>query len=177
MLVQRLVEDPPYLKHDRANLWRLDYVGVVLLVISMGALEIFLDKGEEWDWFGSPWIRFYAITFAISIVALVWWEMAGAKEPIMAMRLYKYRNFAVCSFLMMITGGILNASTVLQPQFTQQLLGYTATIAGLALSGGGIVLLFLFPIAGHNLRVFPRAISSPSASSSIPPHSSTRQFA
>ena len=55
-------------------------------MISMGALEIFLDKGEEWDWFGSPWIRFYAITFAISIVALVWWEMAGAKEPIMAMR-------------------------------------------------------------------------------------------
>jgi MFS transporter, DHA2 family, multidrug resistance protein len=155
VLVQRLVEDPPYLKPDRANLRRLDYFGVVLLVISMGALEIFLDKGEEWDWFGSPWIRFYAITFAISIVALVWWEMAGAKEPIMAMRLYKYRNFAVCSFLMMITGGILNASTVLQPQFTQQLLGYTATIAGLALSGGGVVLLFMFPIAGQAVSRFP----------------------
>ena len=71
------------------------------------------------------------------------------------MRLYKYRNFAVCSFLMLITGGILNASTVLQPQFTQQLLGYTATIAGLALSGGGVVLLFLFPMAGQAVSRFP----------------------
>jgi MFS transporter, DHA2 family, multidrug resistance protein len=155
VMVQRLVEDPPYLKTDRANLWRLDYVGVILLVISMGSLEIFLDKGEEWDWFGSPWIRFYAITFAISILALIWWEISGAKEPIMRMRLYKYRNFAVCSFLMLITGGILNASTVLQPQFTQQLLGYTATIAGLALSWGGIVLLFMFPVAGQAVSRFP----------------------
>jgi len=155
VLVQRLVEDPPYLKADRANLWRLDYVGVVFLVISMGSLEIFLDKGEEWDWFGSPWIRFYAITFAVSMIALIWWEVSGAKEPIIHMRLYRYRNFAVCSFLMLITGGLLNASTVLQPQFTQQLLGYTATIAGLALSGGGVVLLFLFPMAGQAVSRFP----------------------
>ncbi|HEX3473380.1 MAG TPA: DHA2 family efflux MFS transporter permease subunit [Silvibacterium sp.] len=154
-LVQMLVEDPPYLKPSRANLWRLDYVGVVFLVISMGSLEIFLDKGEEWDWFGSPWIRFYAIAFAISTILLIWWEVSGAKEPIIHMRLYKYRNFAVCSFLMLITGGLLNASTVLQPQFTQQLLGYTATIAGLALSGGGVVLIFLFPMAGQAVSRLP----------------------
>ena len=154
-LVQMLVEDPPYLKPDRKNFWRIDYIGVILLVISMGALEIFLDKGEEWDWFGSPWIRFYAIAFAISTILLIWWEVSGAKEPIIHMRLYKYRNFAVCSFLMLITGGLLNASTVLQPQFTQQLLGYTATIAGLALSGGGVVLIFLFPMAGQAVSRFP----------------------
>jgi DHA2 family multidrug resistance protein len=154
-LVQMLVEDPPYLKPDRKNFWRIDYIGVILLVISMGALEIFLDKGEEWDWFGSPWIRFYAIAFAISTILLIWWEVLGAKEPIIHMRLYKYRNFAVCSFLMLITGGLLNASTVLQPQFTQQLLGYTATIAGLALSGGGVVLIFLFPMAGQAVSRFP----------------------
>jgi DHA2 family multidrug resistance protein len=133
----------------------LDYIGVMLLVISMGSLEIFLDKGEEWDWFGSRGIRFYAITFAISILALIWWETSGAKEPIILMRLYKYRNFVVCSFLMLITGGLLNASTVLQPQFTQQLLGYTATIAGLALSWGGVVLLFVFPMAGQAVSRFP----------------------
>src|ERR1700735_2202913 len=56
-LVQMLVEDPPYLKPDRKNFWRIDYIGVILLVISMGALEIFLDKGEEWDWFGSSRIK------------------------------------------------------------------------------------------------------------------------
>ena len=154
-LVQTLVEDPPYLKPDRANFWRIDYIGVILLVVSMGSLEIFLDKGEEWDWFGSPWIKFYAATFAIGFISLIWWELKGAKKPLMEMRLYRYKNFAVCSFLMLMTGGILNASTVLQPQFTQQLLGYTATIAGLALSGGGLVLLVTMPMAGIAVSKFP----------------------
>jgi DHA2 family multidrug resistance protein len=95
------------------------------------------------------------MTFAISFAALIWWELRGTKTPIMDMRLYKYKNFAVCSFLMLMTGGILNASTVLQPQFTQQLLGYTATIAGLALSGGGLALIFVMPLAGIAVSRFP----------------------
>lgn len=154
-LVNSVVEDPPYLKPDRANFFRIDYIGVILLVVSMGSLEIFLDKGEEWDWFGSTWIRFYAFTFAFSFAALIWWELRGAKKPLMDLRLFKYRNFAVCSFLMLMTGGILNAGTVLQPQFTQQLLGYTATIAGLALSGGGLILLVAMPLAGVAVSRFP----------------------
>jgi MFS transporter, DHA2 family, multidrug resistance protein len=154
-LVQMVVEDPPYLKPDLANFWRLDYLGFILLVISMGSLEIFMDKGEEWDWFGSSWIKFYAITFVISFSVLIWWQVKGTKKPLMEMRLYRYRNFAVCSFLMLITGGILNASTVLQPQFTQQLLGYTATIAGFALSWGGLILIVLMPMAGLAVSRFP----------------------
>jgi DHA2 family multidrug resistance protein len=73
----------------------------------------------------------------------------------MEMRLYRYKNFAVCSFLMLMTGGILNAATVLQPQFTQQLLGYTATIAGLALSWGGLMLIVVMPMAGIAVSRFP----------------------
>jgi DHA2 family multidrug resistance protein len=153
-LVQRLVEDPPYLKHSIANLKRIDTAGVVLLIVSMGSLEIFLDKGEEWDWFASPWIKFYAATFVISFFALILWEL-HRRNPLMELRLFKYKNFAVCCFLMMLTGGILNAATVLQPQFTQQDLGYTATIAGLALSGGGLSLLFLMPLAGQAVSRFP----------------------
>jgi DHA2 family multidrug resistance protein len=153
-LVQRLVEDPPYLKHSIANLKRIDTAGVVLLIASMGSLEIFLDKGEEWDWFASPWIKFYAATFVISFFALILWEL-HRRNPLMELRLFKYKNFAVCCFLMMLTGGILNAATVLQPQFTQQDLGYTATIAGLALSGGGLSLLFLMPLAGQAISRFP----------------------
>ncbi len=153
-LVNNMVEDPPYLKPDRANFFRVDYIGVILLVVSMGSLEITLDKGEEWDWFGSPWIRFYALSFAVSFAALILWELR-TKRPIMDLRLFKYKNFAVCAFLMLITGGILNAATVLQPQFTQQLLGYTATIAGLALSGGGLILLVAMPLAGLAVSRFP----------------------
>jgi DHA2 family multidrug resistance protein len=66
----------------------------------------------------------------------------------MNIKLFKFKNFAVCALLMMLVGGVLNASTVLQPQFSQALLGYTATVAGEALTGGGLVLLLLAPLAG-----------------------------
>ena len=153
-LVQRFVEDPPYLKHDWSNFKRVDYIGIILLALSMGSLEIFLDKGEERNWFNSHFVVFFMVTFAISFTALIWWEWTR-KEPLMELRLYKFKNFAVCSFLMLVTGGILNASTVLQPQFLQQQLGYTATIAGMSLSLGGLVLLVVMPLAGQAVSRFP----------------------
>jgi DHA2 family multidrug resistance protein len=153
-LVQRLVEDPPFLKHDWSNFKRVDYIGILLLIISMASLEIFLDKGEERGWLGSQFVVGFMVTFAISFIALIWWEWTR-KEPIMDLRLYKFRNFAICSFLMLVTGGILNASTVLQPQFLQRQLGYTATIAGLSLSVGGLVLLVVMPMAGQAVSRFP----------------------
>ena len=108
-LVHRLVEDPPFLKHDWANFKKVDYIGILLLALSMGSLEIFLDKGEERDWFGSHFVVGFMITFAVSFIGLIWWEWR-AKAPLMELRLYKFKNFAICSFLMLITGGILNAS-------------------------------------------------------------------
>ena len=154
LLTERLVEDPPWSNPDRKNLFRLDYVGVGLLAISMGALQVTLDKGEEKDWFGSHFIVGFAVTFVISLVALLIWEWY-AKNPVMDLKLYKNSNFAICSFLMLLTGGLLNATTVLLPQFLQGQLGYTATLAGLALSGGGISLLFLFPLSGQLVSRFP----------------------
>ena len=153
-LVHRLVEDPPFLKHDWANFKKVDYIGILLLALSMGSLEIFLDKGEERDWFGSHFVVGFMITFAVSFIGLIWWEWR-AKAPLMELRLYKFKNFAICSFLMLITGGFLNAGTVLQPQFLQADLGYTATIAGLALGGGGLVLLVVMPLAGQAVTRFP----------------------
>ena len=153
-LVQRLVEDPPFLKHDWSNFKKVDYIGILLLALSMGSLEIFLDKGEERDWFGSHFVVGFMITFAISFTLLIWWEWR-VKSPLMELRLYKFKNFAICSFLMLITGGMLNAGTVLQPQFLQADLGYTATIAGLALGGGGLVLLVVMPLAGQAVTRFP----------------------
>ncbi len=153
-LTQRLVEDPPFAKHDRKNLFKLDYVGVSLLVVSMAALQIGLDKGEENGWFGSPFIQHCAIAFVIAFVALLIWEW-NYKRPVMDLKLFKFKNFAVCCFLMLLTGGLLNATTVLQPQFLQQTIGYTATIAGFALSGGGLVLIFAMPMAGQAVSRFP----------------------
>jgi DHA2 family multidrug resistance protein len=153
-LTSRLVEDPPWQNADRQNLLRLDYIGVGLLVISMAALQITLDKGEEKDWFGSNFIRSFAITFIIAFIALIAWEFR-AKKPLMDLRLFQFKNFALCAFLMLLTGGLLNATTVLQPQFLQQNLGYTATNAGLSLSGGGLILLLAMPMAGQAVGRFP----------------------
>jgi DHA2 family multidrug resistance protein len=135
-------------------LYRIDYIGVSFLVISMGALQITLDKGEEKNWFGSHFIVAFATTFIISFIALILWEF-HAEKPLIDLRLFEFKNFAVCAFLMLLTGGLLNATTVLQPQFLQQDLGYTATIAGLSLSAGGLILLVAMPMAGQAVSRFP----------------------
>jgi DHA2 family multidrug resistance protein len=81
------------------------------------------------------------------MVGLVVWEWRQ-KDPLINLKIFRFKNFAICCFLMALVGGVLNANTVLQPQFMQQLLGWTATTAGLALTAGGVTLLFMMPLAG-----------------------------
>jgi DHA2 family multidrug resistance protein len=147
ILVTRLVDDPPWIKPDRSLLKNMDYLGLSFLSIAMGGMQIMLDKGEENDWFASGFIRFFAFLFVGGMVALVMWEL-HTNKPIINLRLFRYKNFAICCFLMMLVGGVLNANTVLQPQFMQALLGYTATTAGMALTAGGIALVIMMPLAG-----------------------------
>src|ERR1700760_3737002 len=154
VLVSRLVQDPPWIKPDRANLRKLDYIGLGLLSVAMGGLQIMLDKGEENDWFASSFIRIFCLLFVVGMIGLIWWQWR-AKNPIMNLRLFKYKNFAICCFLMILVGGVLNAATVLEPQFLQQLMGYTATRAGEALAGGGLTLLVIMPLAGAATGKFP----------------------
>jgi DHA2 family multidrug resistance protein len=148
ILVTRLVDDPPWIKPDRSQLRRVDYMGLGFLTIAMGGLQIMLDKGEENDWFSSNFICFFGFLFVAGMIGLVMWEWRQ-KNPLINLRLFKYKNFAICCFLMMLVGGVLNANTVLQPQYMQQLLGWTATTSGMALTAGGFALLFVMPMAGY----------------------------
>ena len=154
-LTNSLVEEPPWAKSDLKNFFRVDYIGVALLVLAMGSLQIGLDKGEEWDWFGSHAIVALTVIFVTSFFGLIAWQWWGAKTPLMELRLFKNRNFAVCCFLMLLTGGLLNSTTVLQPQFLQTQVGYTALNAGLSLTAGGVALLFVMPLAGQAVTRFP----------------------
>jgi DHA2 family multidrug resistance protein len=147
-LVSRLVEDPPWIKADRSRLRNMDYLGLGFLTIAMGGLQIMLDKGEENDWFSSPFICFFAFLFVFGMIGLFVWEWRH-KAPLINLKLFRFKNFAICCFLMMLVGGVLNANTVLQPQFMQQLLGYNATTAGLALTAGGFALVVVMPMAGY----------------------------
>ena len=147
ILVTRLVDDPPWIKPDRSLLRKMDYLGLSFLTIAMGGLQIMLDKGEENDWFTSPFIRTFGLLFVLGMAALFYWEW-NHKTPLINIRLFKYKNFAICCLLMALVGGVLNSSTVLQPQFMQQLLGWTATTSGMALTAGGFTLVLVMPFAG-----------------------------
>jgi DHA2 family multidrug resistance protein len=152
-LVMRLVEDPPWIKPDLSRLRHMDYVGLGFLTVAMGGLQIMLDKGEEMDWFSSHFVCIFAALFIFGMIGLLVWEWRQ-KEPLINLRLFRYKNFAICCFLMMLVGGLLNANTVLQPQFMQQLLGWTATNAGLALTAGGVSLVVIMPFAGMAVGKF-----------------------
>ena len=147
-LVRRVVEDPPYLRRLKGAGVKLDYVGIALLTIGVGALQVLLDKGQEDDWFGSRFITSLIITSAVCLISLVIWEWYQ-KAPIIDVKMLKNFNFAFSSLMMFTLGILLFSSLVLMPQFLQTLLGYTSQLAGLALSAGGFVLLIEMPIMGQ----------------------------
>ncbi len=147
ILVSRFVEDPPYLARQRAAGVKLDYVGIALLTLGVGALQVLLDKGQEDDWFGSRFITSLAVISAVCLVALVIWEWFQ-KAPIVDVHLFRNFNFASSSLMMFTLGILLFSSLVMMPQFLQTLVGYTSQLAGLAISAGSLALLFEMPLVG-----------------------------
>ena len=147
LLVYRLIEDPPWAKRLRGAGVKIDYIGVGLLTLGVGALQVMLDKGQEEDWFASHFILALAVLAGAGLVSLVIWEWYF-KDPIVEVRLFKNLNFLGANFMMFMLGIMLFSSLVMMPLFLQTLLGYTAELAGLVLSGGGLLLLFLMPIIG-----------------------------
>ena len=148
LLVRRFVEDPPYLAKLKAAGVKLDYIGIALLALGIGALQILLDKGQEDDWFGSHFITTLVVIATVCLISLVIWEFYQ-KAPIIDVRMFKNFNFAGSSLMMFMLGILLFSSLVLMPQFLQTLVGYTSELAGIALSAGGVVLLIEMPIMGQ----------------------------
>ncbi len=146
-LVYRLIEDPPWAKRKGGAASRIDYVGMSLLVLGVGALQVMLDKGQEDDWFGSHFIVTLAVLAMVGLVSLVFWEWFN-DHPIIEVRLFKNLNFLAANGMIFVLGLMLFAALVMMPLFLQSLLGYTAESAGLVLSGGGLLLLFMMPVIG-----------------------------
>ena len=146
LLIQAFVFDPPYMR--KAKTGRIDYVGLGLLAVGLGALQIVLDKGEREDWFESAWLARVAIVSAVSLVLLVVWELRVA-HPVVNLRALRDRNLAAGTLVMFGFGAALYGSTVLYPILLQTLLHYTALWSGWALSPGGIATLIFMPICGR----------------------------
>ena len=151
-LSYHVVHDSADAKAQTAKTWRnglrIDYLGFALVALGLGCLQVVLDKGQEDDWFGSNFIRIFATLSVIGIVAAVVWEVWMVEDPVVDLSLLARPSFAFTNLLMFIVGFILNSTTVLIPQFAQQLLGYNATKAGMVLMGGGFALMVMMPVSG-----------------------------
>ncbi|HEY6483871.1 MAG TPA: DHA2 family efflux MFS transporter permease subunit [Steroidobacteraceae bacterium] len=150
-LVSVFVNEPPALRERTAKLRRggirIDYIGFAFVALWLGCMEVTLDRGQREDWFASPMITFSAVIAALSLLALIPWELMQ-RDPIVNVHLFRTRNFAISSVLLLALGVVLFGSIQFIPQLLQQVLGYTATDAGLALSAGGIATLFVMPLVG-----------------------------
>lgn len=147
-LTHRLVEDPPWLAEEKRAGIKVDYIGLALIVLGISCFQIVLDKGQEKDWFASSLITTMSCIAVPLLVAFFLWEWYH-ENPIVDVRLLKNRNFGTAVFFSFVLGVVLFGSTVLIPEFLQSSLGYTAERAGLALSPGGLVLMFMMPVAGR----------------------------
>ena len=155
-LTNRLVSDPPHIRVARDRKIPIDYVGLALIAIGLGFMEIVLDKGQEDDWFTSRFITVSTVIAAVSLVSFVIWELKQ-KNPVVEVGLFKSRTFAAANIMMLTLGVTLFGSTVLLPQFMQVLMGYTAQQSGMALSPGGFVVILILPLVGRLVsRVDPR---------------------
>jgi DHA2 family multidrug resistance protein len=150
-LISVFISEPALLIKERKERLKdglkLDYVGLFLVAVGFGTLQIFLDKFNEDDGFSSPFILTTFCIVVVSLSFLAVWEWQHP-YPVMNLRLFKIRNFLIGNILLFFVGFILLSSTQLLPELTQTLLGYDSTTSGFALALGGMFTIGLMPVAG-----------------------------
>jgi DHA2 family multidrug resistance protein len=134
-LINAFVEDPPYIKN--AKVGKLDWMGFALLSSWLATLQIVLDKGQEVDWFSTPWLAWFAVISVVSFVALIIWELSNP-EPLIDLRVLANRNLAVATVMITVFGAVLYGSVAMLPLFLQTLLGYPALQSGIVTSPRGL---------------------------------------
>jgi MFS transporter, DHA2 family, multidrug resistance protein len=147
--IAALVDDPPWAMKQKRS---VDYIGLGLITLGLGCLQVLMDRGEDDGWLQSPTIIHLAILAAVGIAGAVIWLLT-AKKPVVDLRVFKDRNFAISSMLISGMSIILYGTAVLIPQFAQTTIGWTATWAGLALAPGGVVVIMLIPPVGRLMKV------------------------
>jgi len=143
--------DPDYIKQASKIKQKVDYAGLLLLTVGIGALQIMLDKGEQEDWFNSSFILVLAVIAVVSLVLLIKVELSH-KTPIVNLRLFKSREFAAGNTIMFAVGFCLYSSIMLIPLFLQTLMGYSATDAGMVMAPGGLATMITMPFVGAMLN-------------------------
>jgi DHA2 family multidrug resistance protein len=147
-----VVEDPPYIKRNtKAD---IDFIGLGLLAVWLGTMQIILDKGQEADWFGAEWIRWFTLISIAAFFAFIAWEF-HVEHPLVDLRVFKNRNFTVGLILMTSLAAILYGTTAQLPLFLQTLMGYPALQSGYALAPRGVAAFFTTMIVGRLVGKIP----------------------
>ncbi len=154
LLTMRIVHDPPYL---RRGIQSVDWWGILLLTVFLTGLQIILERGQEEQWFDSSLIIYWTIATSVALLALIFWELR-AKEPVINFRVLKNWNLVLGSTMGLIFGVSLFGTTFVLPQFTQQILGYSAYESGLALMPRAVALMLFMPVSGW---LYPRVGAKP----------------
>jgi len=157
ILTSQLVSDPPQFVEEakaarRGGRLKIDYIGILLIAVGFGSLEIVLDKGQREDWLESHFIVVFLTVALLSLLIAAIYEWRH-RDPVVEIKLFKERNFALSNLLYFLFGFVLFGSTVLIPQMLQSLFGYSATDAGLVLGPGAMVIVILAPIV---VRLMPK---------------------
>jgi len=165
-LTSRFVHDPPAFAEERKAVrdargkLRLDSVGIALIAVGSGALEVLLDRGQIDDWLGSRFICWMLVLGIGCLSGAVFWELRHA-DPVIDFRMLKVRNFAIANVFYFVFGFGLFATTTMIPQMLQQLYGYRAINAGLVLGPGAFVITLLAPVGAQLVQrriVHPRIL-------------------
>ena len=135
LMIHHFVENPPYIGRQKDT--GIDYIGFGFLAIGLTALQVVFDKGQEAEWFGAAWVRWFVGIAAASLLAFVIRELA-ARSPIVNLRVLMKRNLAIGTFLIGLLGVIIYGTTALLPLFLQALIGYSAYQSGMAVAPRGI---------------------------------------
>ncbi len=153
-LCRALVQDPEYLKAEteKSRGQAFDTIGLCLLSVVMVCWEVMLSKGQEWDWLGDPFLRVQTLLtlFVVCLGGLIYREL-HVRNPLIALRTLKDRNFRACCIIIFCAFGVLYANTVSLPELLQSLFGYDATTSGLVLSPSGLFAIIVLIVVGAAL--------------------------
>jgi DHA2 family multidrug resistance protein len=155
IMTRLFIFDPPYIRRSNRG---IDYWGIGMLALGVGALQIVLDKGQEEDWFESKWMVWLAITCVAALVIFIVHELR-TRDPVVHLRVFKNRTYSAGVFLMTVLGFVLYGSMLLLPIFLQTLLGYPALNAGIAMAPRGLGSFLMMPLVGTVLgKLDPRKV-------------------
>ena len=149
-LIMALIREQPVNRNNNGRA-SVDWMGFGLVGLSLGCLQVVLDRGQEDDWFSSGFITALILTSAAAFALLIWWELRHP-EPMVDLRLMRKVDFSVTFFLMLMLGFMLLGSTYLIPAYAQGLMGYRAVDAGMVLTPGGIATILLLPLVGRMMN-------------------------